>query len=106
MIKKRKLTPDMTVGVDQDYCENPLFGICKTKVGPLGKEIRLNPDGVNDTIGITNDGKGKETNAIRDKAGCLAGTKDQDGVGLTPIWTGPGAWVDTECHVKWGLESG
>jgi len=106
MIKKRKLTPDMTVGVDQDYCENPLFGICKTKVGPLGKEIRLNPDGVNDTIGITNDGKGKETNAIMDKAVCLAVTKDQDGVGLTPIWTGPGAWVDTEVPVKGCVDQG
>jgi len=118
MIKKRKLTPDMTVKIDEDYCESSFFGICQTKVGILGVdayEVRLNPDGIDDTIGITNDGsmqdgfftvEGEETNAIMSEAVCLAVKKDQDGDDLSPIWTGPGTWVDTEVDVKGCVEQG
>jgi len=100
MIQRRKLQPDLTIKVTEDYCEHKDFGICRTKIGALGLEIRSNPDEPDKKIGVISDSKGDETNAITDKAVCLAITKDEDDNNLSPVWTGPGEWVDSGISVK------
>lgn len=100
MIQRRQLTPNLTMKVTEDVCLHKDFGICKTQSGILGKEIRSNLDEPDKKIGVITDDDGEETDAITNKAVCLAILKDEDDNNLSPVWTGPGSWEDSGVHVK------
>jgi hypothetical protein len=103
-ISKRKVSPDASIKVDEDYCESADFGICKTSNDALGIEVRLNPNEIKDKdgkyVGVLGDAEGNETNAIMDKSECLRITKDEDKNDISPVWQGPGTWINSGVVVK------
>ena len=111
-ISKRKVSPDASIKVDEDYCKSADFGICKTSNDALGIEVRLNPNEIKDKdgkyVGVLGDAEGNETNAILDKSACLRITKDEDKNDISPVWQGPGTWINSGVVVKGcvGADSG